>query len=70
MTGDELKACRRALGLGTGRFARLVGASDDRIVRRWEHGDYPVPRSVEIIATLAMRVPAARAWLLKRIDDT
>lgn len=63
MTGAELKAARNALGLSAEGFARVVGASDGRIVRRWERGDYLVPRSIEIITTLLLRFRVVRAAL-------
>ena len=72
MTPDELKEARRRLGLSVEDFARAFGAHDGRTVRAWEHGERNglparIPRSVELLVGLALRVPEARNWLLKRI---
>lgn len=49
MTGLELKAIRKNLGLSQEALASLVGARDNSAVSRWEAGKRPIPRSVEII---------------------
>jgi DNA-binding transcriptional regulator YiaG len=46
MTPLELKAARKTLGLTQGELARALGMSGDRIVRRWESGERPVPGPV------------------------
>lgn len=63
MTGDELKSARRGLGYSARRFAEVFGASDGRIVRRWERGDYPVPRTLALLLRLVEMHPAARESL-------
>jgi DNA-binding transcriptional regulator YiaG len=62
MTPTECKARRRALGLSTIEFGRVVGAAP-RSVRRWEDGSQDVPRSAEIIVTLIETFPAARKFM-------
>jgi len=48
MTPDELKEARRKLGLSCQRLADQLGmgAHGGRTIRRWERGDWPVPRPV------------------------
>lgn len=43
MTPTELKTAREELGLSAQAFARLIGVHDGRTVRRWEHGEAPIP---------------------------
>lgn len=52
VTPAELKAARRALGLSTEGFARLVRVASGRTVRRWEKGDAPIPGAVDVILIL------------------
>jgi transcriptional regulator with XRE-family HTH domain len=71
MKPDELKKARRELGLSANEFARIFGAHDGRTVRAWEHGERNglparIPRSVEILVSLALEAPEARDWLLSR----
>lgn len=46
MTPTDLKQARQALGLTVEGFARAVGVSDGRTVRRWEAGDRDIPGPV------------------------
>jgi len=50
MTPDELKEARRKLGLSCQKLADHLGmgAHGGRTIRRWERGDWPVPRPVEL----------------------
>jgi transcriptional regulator with XRE-family HTH domain len=43
MTPTELRTARTELGLSAQAFARLIGVHDGRTVRRWEHGEAPIP---------------------------
>ena len=43
VTPLELKAARKVLGLTQNQLALALGMSGDRIVRRWESGERPVP---------------------------
>lgn len=63
MTPSELKKARHKLGLSANAFARLVGVSDGRTVRRWEDGTQDVPGPVMVLLGTIMAVPAARKHL-------
>jgi len=52
MTPTELKQARHRLGLSAGAFARAVGVSDGRTVRRWEAGDRDIPGPVIVLVNL------------------
>jgi DNA-binding transcriptional regulator YiaG len=58
MTPQELKAARTELGLSAQAFARLIGVHDGRTVRRWEHGEAPIPGLLPLY--LHMRVVLAK----------
>jgi len=50
MTGNDLKAIRKANGYSQDALARLLGLH--RItVWRWEHNVVPIPHSIEIALT-------------------
>lgn len=49
MTGEELRAARKSLGLTAQGFADLVGVSNGRTVRYWESGDRKVPGPVAVL---------------------
>ena len=50
MTGPELKAARRRLGLSQAALAHALrlGGDGGRTVRRWERGDRSIPGPVEV----------------------
>lgn len=50
MTPAEFTAARTALNLKNPELARLLGVHHS-IVYRWESGETPIPRTVEIILT-------------------
>ena len=54
MTATQLKANLRHLGLTRVGAARLFGY-DERTVRRWASGKWPVPRIVGIVMWLMVR---------------
>lgn len=60
MTPTDLKQARQRLGLSAGAFARAVGVSDGRTVRRWEAGDRDIPGPVIVLM---------RLWLDPRFPD-
>lgn len=51
MGAAEFRAVREALGLSAAQFARLVGASSGRTVRKWEAGDRPITGPVRVLVT-------------------
>lgn len=67
MTPDELRRFRKDLGLSQSQFAKMVGASSDRTVRRWEDGERDIPAYIEIIADLIDRSTDAARILMERI---
>lgn len=46
MTGDELRAARRRLGVTQAGLARMLDVSKS-IIEKWERGLYPVPLAIE-----------------------
>ncbi len=48
MTGRQLRAALKQLGLAQTATARLLGVNV-RTMRRWIAGDVPVPRMVELV---------------------
>jgi DNA-binding transcriptional regulator YiaG len=48
MTPVEFAAARKTLGLSVSRLARTL-KSDERTIRRWEHGERPIPGPVEVL---------------------
>ena len=60
MTPDEFKAARKALGLSTEGFARLVQVQSGRTVRRWELGERDVPGPVVVLTIALLESPAVR----------
>lgn len=65
MTPEELTEARARLGLTARAFAGLLDVRD-RTVRAWENRDSnatPIPRTVEIIVSLALEFPAVRRKL-------
>jgi DNA-binding transcriptional regulator YiaG len=66
MTGEDLKTLRKKiLGMGSERFARLVGASSGSTIRDWETKGY-IPRYTAIIAFLIENSLEARRLLIKK----
>lgn len=59
LTGPELRAIRKRLGLTQEALAKLVGVGGKGTVYRWECGKRKVPRSVEIILAEA-KINASR----------
>ena len=52
MTPNELKNCRKRLGMSCRQFAVAIGMTSqwaDRTVRKWESGKHPIPHWVEIV---------------------
>jgi transcriptional regulator with XRE-family HTH domain len=49
VTGPELRATRKRLGLTQVQLASLVGVLGSMTVSKWERGERKIPRSVEII---------------------
>lgn len=49
MTPAQLRTIRDSLGLTAEAFARLVGVSGGRTVRKWEAGDREIPGTVAIL---------------------
>ena len=66
MTPKNLRKSRDRLGLSAEEFARAVGASSGRTVRRWESGERSIPGPVKMLVFLAERLPTARRELLRR----
>jgi transcriptional regulator with XRE-family HTH domain len=77
MTPTELRTARTELGLSAQAFARLIGVHDGRTVRRWEHGEAPIPGLLPLYLELREAVedvldaignPAAREALEKKLQ--
>jgi transcriptional regulator with XRE-family HTH domain len=58
LTPTELRTARTELGLSAQAFARLIGVHDGRTVRRWEHGEAPIPGLLPLY--LELRAAAQR----------
>ena len=53
-TPDWLRATLAEIGIGRAKTARLLGLSDDRLLRRWLAGQAPIPwASCELLAAWA-----------------
>jgi DNA-binding transcriptional regulator YiaG len=63
MTPSSLKSTRQSLGYTTNRFARLVGASSGRTVRRWEAGERAIPQHVPLLVEIILRFPHAKRFI-------
>ena len=63
MTPDDLRTARKTLGLSQAEFARVVGVSSDRTVRRWEDAERDIPGPVVVLTGLLLRMPAVRKAL-------
>ena len=66
MTPDQLRTFRKSLGLSQAEFARAVGVSSDRTVRKWEDGERDIPGPVEALSDLAATIPAVGRELRRR----
>lgn len=51
MSPEDLKSLRHSLGLSINQFAELVGV-EGRTCRRWEDGERPIPKMLEILIEL------------------
>ena len=63
MTPAALKTTRKSLRLSQAEFARVLGVSSDRTVRKWEDGERDVPKYVPILLDLLATIPAVRSRL-------
>ena len=66
MTGPELKAIRRGLGLSAQGFADLLGISDGSTIRKWERDAVAINGQVERLATLLRDHREVVKWLGER----
>jgi transcriptional regulator with XRE-family HTH domain len=69
MTGAELRAFRKNLGLSDRGLARAIGlsdTSDGSTIRKWERDAVPVPLWVETLIAMADEVNGVREWLRER----
>lgn len=70
MTGPELRAFRKSLGLTAEQFARAVGIRNGRQIYAWESETalyaVPIPGPVVVIVELARTVPGVSERLQKR----
>lgn len=48
MTPADFRAARKSLGLTIPRLAALLG-KNERTIRRWESGDWPIDKAVEML---------------------
>jgi transcriptional regulator with XRE-family HTH domain len=62
MTGEELKAARLHLEATQDAFAQALEV-DGRTLRRWERGEWPVPRVVSILVRAALK----HAWIRQEL---
>ena len=65
MTPDALREFRKSLRLSQSEFARILGVSSDRTVRRWEEGERDIPGPVAVIVDIAKNFPAVAKWLAR-----
>lgn len=56
MTGEQLRGRRVRLGMSQAAFAEALGISE-RMLRRYEHGEWPVPRVVQLAAAALPALP-------------
>lgn len=69
MTPAGLKAARKSLGLSQAEFARAVGVSDGRTVRRWEDAERDIPGPVIVLCALAERFSGVANDLRRRANE-
>ena len=70
MTGDEIRALRRALDLTARKLGQALGI-DQATVLAWERGElFPTKRHVTAMRTLVVRHEEARAGAAKERDRT
>lgn len=62
MTGDELRAARKRLGLTQAKLAALLGISDGRAVRRWESGRRDIPAPIVVLLTAILTSKGVRSY--------
>lgn len=58
MTGDELRADLKAMGMSVPAFARITGSIADR-VQQWADGKEDVPTWVPVMTAILKNVPGA-----------
>lgn len=68
MNGHEIKAFRDGLCLSQSEFAKLVGVSGDRTVRKWENEESEVPGSVVRLLEAFQHFRPVMVWALERED--
>ena len=66
MTPDRIKALRRSLGLSAEAFARSIGISHGRLIRKWEAGDIVPGGTAITLMEAAETMPSVREFLLSR----
>ena len=66
MTGPELKAIRRSLGLSAQGFADMLGISGGSTVRKWERDAVAISGPVERLATLLRDHREVKMWIWER----
>lgn len=67
MKPDQFKKLRGELGWSARLAAQNLGVSDGRTVRRWEHGDRPIPP--EIANRLLLAAHGVEPWLIASDPD-
>lgn len=71
MTPVEVRAIRKNARLSLPQLAKMLRVSDERTVRRWEHGDVPVsgPASILLEMLDAGELPERyRPWVVGQFE--
>lgn len=69
MTPAELKQARHQFSLSADAFARWVGASDGRTVRRWESGERNIPGPVQVLVRAALADAGVRRYFGLKLHE-
>lgn len=67
MTPERIKAIRKAAGLSTSGFARILNVSDSRTLRRYETGARSISGPIATIAEMLDRGELPQ-WVIDRAD--
>lgn len=70
MTPVRIKALRKSLGLSAEAFARSIGISQGRLIRKWEAGDIVPGGTAITLMEAAEAMPSLRQFLLLRSAPT
>ena len=68
MTPDRIKSLRQSLGLSAEAFARSIGVSHGRLIRKWESGNIVPGGPAIALMEAAETIHEVRELLLGRVN--